>query len=129
MNVLDGVGFFRLARNTAKLSDCRYKVGAVIAKKRPVAVGFNISRTHPQYSNPENTYKTTIHAEVRAVLNCDPGHVTGSKIYVYRSDASGKPAYARPCRDCVAVLKRLGVKQMIYTTDEMPFYCVERLTT
>jgi len=119
-----GKGFFRLARNTSLYSSHRVKVGAVISKKKPISVGFNIRRTHPVYSNPNDTNKEFIHAEMSALIHCR-GDLHGADIYVYRETDDGKPALARPCKMCYNMLKDAGIRKMYYTTPVPPFWNCE----
>lgn len=119
-------GFFRLARNTSKYSDCDIHVGAVLSRKAPIAVGFNVHRTHPVFSNPDTDEVNSIHAEVKAIMNA--GIPTdGTEIYVYRETASYAPALARPCERCYNFLRENGVKKMFYSISEPPYWRCERI--
>ena len=120
-------GFFRLARNVSKYSNHRYKVGAVIAHKKPISVGFNIIKTHPRYSNPNITKSISIHAEASALLKSYDAIFKDSVIYIYRENLKGEPAIARPCRDCMKLLKNYGIKKIYYTIDRKPFWKEEKL--
>lgn len=119
-------GFFRLARNTAPYSDCRIKVGAVISRKSPISVGFNVIRTHPRYSNPDETNTISIHAEMVALIRAG-FDVGGCDIYVYRELDDGSPALARPCNLCYNELKKYGIKKIYYTIGEFPYWRCEKL--
>lgn len=112
---------FRLARSVRLHSDYDIKVGAVIVKKgKPLAVGFNQRKTHPQV-------RWTIHAERDALMTCDEDQARGSTIYIYREHSDGSPALASPCIDCRFYLANAGVTKIIYTTNEYPFFKEERL--
>lgn len=115
---------FRLARNASKFSDCHHKMGAVIVDKRPISVGYNRKRTHPIFSDGEKWF--TCHAEMSAVLKSD-GHLTGCSVYVYRESAKGLPALARPCNKCLEILIEAGIKRVIFTTNEHPYFDEIRL--
>lgn len=118
-------GFLRLARNAAKQSTYRVKVGCVIALHgKPVAVGWNVVKTHPRYT--ANSHRLTIHAEVRAVINagCD---LDGGIAYIYRETANGNPALCRPCALCYNILQEAGIKTICYTTDSLPYWRKEKL--
>lgn len=118
-------GFFRLARNTSRYSNCRVQVGAVISKKSPISVGFNVVRTHPLYSNPDTMATISIHAEIVALISAG-FDVRGCDIYVYRELDDGSPALAFSCSSCYNELKKFGVKKIYYTTNEPPFWrCVK----
>ena len=113
-----------LAKNVSLYSDFRYRVGAVIAKKRPISVGFNQVKTHPLYSN---NLATTIHAEMNALIHAQFDDLVGATIYVYREDRCGNFALARPCSNCLRELKKKGLKKMVYTTNIYPFHTMERI--
>lgn len=125
---LHGIGFFKFARQMADVSKHRAKIGAVIVKKRPIGFGFNKIKTHPVFANPAKTYKVSIHAEVASIIDCkNITDLHGSSIYVYRKLADGTPANARPCEECIKVLKKYGIKKMYYTYNTFPFWRSERL--
>jgi deoxycytidylate deaminase len=117
-------GMLKLARNISLYSTFKYKVGAVIAKKNPISVGFNQQKSHPTYSIGINT---TVHAEMGALIHAQFDDLSDSVVYVYREDRQGFPAIARPCEKCLQALKDRGVKKMIYSVAEYPFYKIERI--
>lgn len=90
---------------------------------RPVTVGHNHYKTHPKYTCK---YMPTIHAEIQALLasNCS---LNGGIAYIYREDSFGNPRLARPCNKCYQLLKDAGIKKIIYTINEYPFYGKEFL--
>jgi deoxycytidylate deaminase len=120
-------GYFRLARNTLPFSNCRVRVASVISRKSPIAVGFNIEKTHPRYSNPDESCTVSIHAEMVALIRAG-FDVDGCDIYVYR-EANGMPALARPCNMCYNELKKFGIKKIYYSIGEAPFWKCEKLWT
>lgn len=56
-----------------------------------------------------------IHAEVDAVIGIDRHLLTGTTIYVYRERLDGKIGMCKPCIDCQAIMKELGILRAIYT--------------
>lgn len=125
INLLN-IGYFQLARTMSRHSDCKIKVGAVIANKKPISASFNTFKTHPKYSNPYETNVGSIHAEIRAVI-LSGQDLKGGSIYVYREYKTGKPAMSRPCRLCMEVLKEAGIKKVYYTIGKKPYFRLERL--
>lgn len=120
-------GFLRLAKRASLESECYPKVGAVVSTRRPISFGYNKPKTHPKYSNPALTLKDTIHAEMDCIKTITWDDIDyGATIWVYR-EANGIPALARPCEDCIRVLRSLEFKKMIYTIDKPPYYKIERL--
>lgn len=121
------VGYFKLAKNVSKYSDYKIKVGAVIANRKPIGVASNQSKTHPIHANPNTSSRKSIHAEIRAVINCGRENLNGASVYVYRQTKNGKPALARPCNYCYNYLKNMGVKRIYYTIAEYPYWKMETL--
>jgi len=113
-------GYFRLAKNVAKRSTMWPQLGAVIVKKKPVAVGWNVAKTTPY------TGYFSQHAEYNALIHCETP-TEGADIYIYRESMGESARMARPCRQCITWLRNAGIRNMYYTTDEYPFWKKERL--
>jgi len=113
-------GFFKLARSVSDLSTHhQFRIGAVIANKKPIVFGANLAKTHPLYANELNGVYS-IHAEVKAVLNalnrnCD---IRGADIWVYREKADGSVGTAKPCKHCMAVLIESGIRRIYYSDEK-----------
>lgn len=110
---------FALAKQNSIKSTAYYQMGAVIVKKRPLSAGYNINKTHPVYANGTDAY--TVHAEMHALIKCR-ADTKGASIYVYREDASGKPAIAKPCKYCMAHIIEAGIRRVYYTIPFEPYY-------
>lgn len=121
-------GYFRLARRAFLESNCSIKVGAVLCNRKPLSFGFNKDKTHPLYANPSNTLKISIHAEMDCISGLSYEDLRGSVLYIYRELKDGTPAIARPCNDCMNVLRETGISKIIYTVNYFPFYRIERLS-
>lgn len=122
--VLERFSVMRLAKAASYNSDHHYKIGCVlVVHGKPVSVGFNLCKSHPVYTSRRNP---SMHAEVRALLasNCS---VAGGTAFIYREDATGNPRLARPCNLCYNQLKAAGIKRIIYTTAEYPYYAKEKI--
>jgi deoxycytidylate deaminase len=48
------------------------------------------------------------------------------ELYVYRELRNGKMAMSRPCEACMAVIKKMGIKKIHYTTPDG--FATEKLT-
>lgn len=115
---------FRLAKSASYNSDHHYKIGCVITLHgKPVSVGFNLCKSHPRFTNKRNP---SLHAEIRAILSCSCD-LSGSVAFIYREDAFANPKLARPCNTCYQQLKTHGVKKIVYTISEYPYYAVEKV--
>lgn len=63
--------------------------------------------------------KQHVHAEVGAIAKLRPDmRKKAYAIYIYRFDHHGRPALAKPCKVCQALLKEVGIKHIFYTTPE-----------
>lgn len=115
-----------LAREMFKLSPYNeIHIGASIMKKKKVlALGVNQPKTHPrqQMFNKlrdgfKPNWKGFLHAEMDALRHVDnPDDLIGSTIYVYREHHDGKFGMCRPCKACMAAIKKSGIKTIIYTS-------------
>ena len=120
-DILD-IGYFKLARNVSKLSTYKIKVGAVIANHKPISIGYNTDKSHPP------SLKPTTHAEMKAILNAGSVEsLRGRSIYVYREFMNTNPAFARPCMECLKVLKDVGIRKIYYSIDQPPYWKKERI--
>jgi deoxycytidylate deaminase len=108
----------RIASKQAKKSTFeRYKLGAVIVKKgRVMSVGYNEIRYNSELR------KSNIHAEEAAIMKLlrtkRLEDLAGSTIYVSRIRANGSTGLAKPCGNCDALIKSVGIRAVVYTTSE-----------
>lgn len=116
--------YLQLARLLSAKSNYKIQVGAVIVKhSKPVALGWNIIKSHPRWCHPK---QATLHAEIAALVSTNTS-LKGATVYVYRAHRDGTPALARPCANCQAVLAHAGVRSMVYSIAEYPYYRKELL--
>ena len=61
----------------------------------------------------------TIHAETDAIKKALSQNISlkGTCIYVSRITMKGDMALAKPCSDCILVIKLVGIKKVYYTSD------------
>lgn len=98
------------SQHTHRVGACLYKGGSIIA------VGYNqvrLKRTGLSYTN----YVESLHAERDACSKVAKEKLRGSTICVVRINNKGKFLFAKPCKDCLALLTMLGIRKVIYTTD------------
>ncbi|MHC4278169.1 MAG: hypothetical protein ACYSTI_12740 [Planctomycetota bacterium] len=110
-----------LAKNMARKSPSRFRLGAVLVKRRRIiSTGYNqMSKTHPlqeKYHDGSHTLGT--HAEVHACIGVSADDLLGAEVYVARLLKDGTQALAKPCLVCRKVLSSLGVYRVVYTTPE-----------
>ena len=115
------IGYMKLAKGVSKFSNHRIKVGAVISGKKPIMACSNKSTSHPLYANGSDL-RNSLHAECRAIINSSKNDLNGSTIYVFRETKKGKPALAMPCKFCMDMIKKVGIKKVYFTVESFPYY-------
>ena len=106
---------FKQAKTYSKLSGhSDYHIGAALFNKRKFMVGgFNSLKSHPAFT------PKTLHAEIHAILRGTAigFPLSGATLAVYREHKSGRPAIARPCSRCWAVIRGVNIKKVLFTTN------------
>lgn len=101
----------KLALKASELSEERYKLGAIIFKRKPISTGFN--KTNRSWSGSHyGHWAGSLHAEIAALINARSS-VKGASIFVARKHER----LAKPCSACMAALKEAGIKTVWYTTN------------
>lgn len=126
--------FFNTAKEVAKFSDHRCKLGCVVVDHhRIISSGFNSkTKCHRLQAELDQKFFKEVsygpkHAEFTALLPLIRKRVdlTGATIYVYRETADNKLAMARPCPRCMSLIKKYGIKKIKYSTPDG--FAVERV--
>lgn len=98
------------ARRLAPASNCRSKMASIIfrSKKSIIATGVN----KRGYRN------SSIHAEIDALrsLRSQKKRANGASILIARFHKNGDFGMAKPCANCIEVLKMAGIKKVAWTT-------------
>ena len=130
---------FKLAREVSL--DASYcgsaRIGCIVVYRGTVlAKGYNSDKTHTaqakfnvyRFKNCGNKYlPSKVHAELAALAKIKYLDIDFSKVtlFIYREFSTGNPAPARCCPSCLAAIRKLGIKTIVYTTDEG--YAIEYL--
>ena len=127
--------FFSYAKHIAKISDFeRCPIGCVVVYKgKVISTGFNCHKTHPlqrlynKYRFPEDDKPHKVHAEIHAISPLLKQDIDWRKVvlYIYRRRKDGQLGLARPCDGCMAFIKKLGIRDIYYTTDDG--FCYENI--
>lgn len=103
-------------------SKCKQRHAATLYKSnRLIASGINSSRVHNAYHKGYTEKPATFHAEERAIRNAQAlvgDDLSGMVLYVARSYKNGKPALSAPCTKCAKLIKKSGIKKVIYTVGD-----------
>tara|TARA_R110002012_G_scaffold319529_1_gene540511 strand:- start:8216 stop:8653 length:438 start_codon:yes stop_codon:yes gene_type:complete len=98
-----------IGRKRAKKSNCHYPMSALVLRNgKIVASGVN----------KKGFRGTSIHAEIDALrqLRYNKKRAKGSTMFISRHTKAGLYANAKPCANCLEVMKMVGVKQVAWTT-------------
>lgn len=108
--------YFDIAKRQALKSNHNdFKHGAVIIKKnRVLAVGYNQNKTHTRSLHSHRH----IHAEMAAAFKLSLKALENATIYVWRAHHDGSNAMSRPCPSCLKILTQVGIKRMVYSTNQ-----------
>jgi len=99
---------------------CTFRLGSVLVhKNRIVSVGINSYKTHPMLAN--RTLWPFLHAEQHAIIRYGIDNCEGLVIYVARVLKNNDLALAQPCDVCNTLIKDVGIKQVVYSTDSGKF--------
>lgn len=107
--------FLQIANKVRNESLMGIKVGAVVVKgSRAIKAACNAT------GKPKFIGSWSRHAEVRATLNIN---VKDADVYVYREHGIEKsPLLAKPCNHCIEWLQFVGVKRVVYSISEYPYF-------
>lgn len=96
----------------AELSKCRQRHGAVLVKNGVViAAGVNLMK---EPVTDANFRSCTVHAEANVIAQAGTA-ANGATIYVARVGREGGPINSAPCKRCVGLMQRKGVKKVVHT--------------
>lgn len=107
----------RMAREGARRSDFKIKIGAALVNKGLILVAHNSTKTQPAVLYHGYQFPNQSHAEFQ-LFNHTTRNVfkrTKGICYVYREHADGKLALAKPCASCLAYLDWMGIRTIIHT--------------
>jgi len=94
-----------------------YRHGAVLVKGSIRNVSFNKNNycAFGSRFQREHEGRTTLHAELGAILGMDRSITEGATIYVARVGKEGEYKLSKPCSMCHEALTHVGVKRVVYT--------------
>ena len=106
----------KIAKINAVKSNHRYKVGAVIWRRKSlISTGRNYpSKSIKSYTKEYMKYPHSIHAEVDAIISAKT-NLKGASILVVRVTKAGGLSMAKPCRWCIGYLSHVGINEFFYS--------------
>lgn len=119
--------YLEVAKIQSLNSNYQQRVGAVVVNKSAIlATGYNQIR-HLKVGKRYTNFECSLHAERDACRKLDKSQLKGATIVVYRQTKYGIPAEAFPCDQCLWMLQELGVKRVISSCAEYPYYRVTKI--
>ena len=121
------LSYLNCAKQISTQSNHRYKIGCVVVSgHRIISSGCNSdTKTMPiqakldsEHFNCECAGK--VHAETEALLYFIRHHISlnGATLYTYRERKDGTYGCARPCHRCMQLIKLVGIRKIVYTTND-----------
>ena len=114
--------YMDLAKKTASRSLFPdYRHGAVLVKGSSVR---NTSFNKDNYCafgtrfQKEHSGRTTLHAELGAILGLDRHITDGATVYVARIGREDDYKLSKPCHMCHQAMKHVGIKRVVYTIND-----------
>jgi len=97
-----------------------YRHGAVLVKGSVRNVSFNKDNycAFGSRFQREHGGRTTLHAELGAILGMDRSITEGATVYVARVGREGDFKLSKPCQMCHEALKHVGIKRVVYTIND-----------
>jgi len=103
------------AQRAETLGHTRYKHSSILisAKGKVIAVGRNHFKGEMIAADDGRPIHKTVHSEIHALWQVNVRRLSGATIvnYACRNDT----VVARPCDTCWRILKKLGLKKVIYS--------------
>jgi deoxycytidylate deaminase len=113
-----------MSNKIALKSKFRFRVGAVITKSGGIiSTGFSKTNRGSRIITSEfKCWESSLHAEADAILKIlktdKIDKLVGATIYVSRLKADGKCGLAKPCKYCNQLIQSVGIKKVVYTTND-----------
>lgn len=98
------------AIDAACASSMNMRHGAMVAGGRPAC---------NRFSGRKGSYDLSLHAEAAALQRAPCAR--GATIYVVRLGKCGEFRESMPCEQCQRLMRRLGVRKCVYSTDQGSF--------
>lgn len=107
-------------RLAGESSGIRFKHGCAIFKgKTLISFGCNNSdKTHPKAIMYKYQY---LHAETAAMIGVSDDDLKGSTVYVARVNPSGQVRMSKPCPICEGLMRKHGIRKVVFTTSNGEF--------
>lgn len=107
-----------LATKEARKSSMTLKHGSVIVRDRKIiATGHNVS-----FERKEDG-RWSLHAEIKAMMNCHREYLKGASIFVVRLSDRGVLMNSKPCNRCAVAIIKAGISNVFYSVNSDDSHC------
>lgn len=124
------------AKNASYRGPSRVKLGCIAVYHGTIlAKGWNSDKTHTdqarynrlRFDEKQRYCPAKLHAEQSVLTKIKYLDIDFSKVilFIYREFSDGAPALARCCPSCLAAIRALGIRTIVYTTTDG--YAIEYL--
>lgn len=94
----------------------KFRLGACVFNSRTYVAAANMDKTHPLL---KKFYKYPyLHAESHAIIKRGLDNCEGDSIMVVRLRKDNSLTMAKPCDNCIALIKHVGIRHVYYTNWE-----------
>ncbi len=105
---------FKVAKEAAERSQCRYNVSCVLVDKRGDVVSIGINHWS---SNRPKMGRRTVHAELDAIRGIKKMKESNLYAFIYRCGAGGATRNINCCDACKSLLRAYGIEKIFYMTE------------
>ena len=100
-----------------------FKHGAVLIQGNQIlGTGYNIHCCNPTMNTKlSERPRASIHAEASALVHVRREHMIGAVMLVIRVNPQGLLRNSKPCTKCLKLLRRRGIRKVIYSTSAGDF--------
>lgn len=120
------VKFLNRAKKEAQKSVHQQQIGCVLSKgSKIISTGYNQIRYKSKGQRFTN-YQESLHAERDCISKVDKDELKSCTLYVWR-EGKHHPMLAKPCDNCFGMIQFMGIKKIVYTTNEFPYFQVVKL--
>ena len=111
--------FFRVAKKASLRSSSKFRIGAVtVSGSSILSIGHNnMTKSHPMMEEPV----VRLHAEVAALRGVRYRKDLDLDLYVYRVKKDGSQGLARPCSQCIEIMKKTAIKHIFFSLDSVGY--------
>jgi deoxycytidylate deaminase len=106
-----------ILKKKAQNSDLQFKHSACLIKGNKIcAIGIN-KYIKDIIINDNIKGKTTIHAEIDAIINSNSKNMKGIDILIIRLGQSNNLQNSRPCNSCIEKMRKKGIRKAYYSNE------------